>query len=211
MALRNKIGICFLCVALIAFANNASAAPILLSFDDIKDKTYTPVPSTYNGFTFSSGWYVDTNSYYRTVGNTYNFPSNPNAAFNFAGVQKLTLSNSVPFNFDSAYFWAFTVNNSFSANSASSLTISGYNGNNLIGSIKLSLPTRPILENIRLNGVDRLVFTRNGTPSNVLYWFMDNFQDSLTAVPEADTLWLLLTGLSGLLSITRRPKKLGER
>jgi hypothetical protein len=159
------------------------------------------VPASYAGYTWTSSsnptesWEVVTNSYYRnTYGQQYDFPTNPNAAYNDSGAATMTITSANLFNFTSAYFWGWTG----SVAPASSLTVSGYNGATLIGSTPITLASSPALVNLNFSGIDKIEFTTTAGK----YWLMDNA--NMAPVPVPPSVWLLGSGLVGLVGLRRK-------
>jgi hypothetical protein len=172
----------------------------VLNFDDITTFAVASIPANYGGFTWSGSspgrWAVENNAYYRAASNnTYDFPSMNNAAYNANNPAGLfTVTNSIPFTFNGAYFGTGLKNDTIFAISAASLTITGYLNNNLIGSqtITFTSPYYPMsFISVDLGGiVNQLSFAADG------FFLMDNF--NYTAVPLPPSMLLLGSGLLGL-------------
>jgi len=199
----------FMFLALFLFAVRAEAA--LINFDDLSTPNNTGgalwgvVPSPYQGYTWTSSvpgstWEVQENNSYKSVyANSYNFQSLPNAAYNGdSGAKTVYLSSASPFNFDSAYFWTWTRNNTlWSGVSATSLTVSGYSGATLVGSTSFNLAYVPTLVQVGLTGVDEVRFTSNASGT---YWLMDN----AVVTPIPPSVFLLGAGLMGIGVVRKR-------
>ena len=182
-------------------------ASLVINFDDLSTpnndggQLWGSVPSNYQGFTWAGSWEVaEQNSYKTTYGNSYNFPSQYNAAYNDTGSLTMTLTSSTPFNFESALFSTYAQNNSFASFSATTLTITGYLNNVAVGSpITFNLKSNMFeSQSINLNDIDKVTFTANGAAK---WWLMDNL--TYTPVPIPAAVWLLGTGLIGLVGLRR--------
>jgi hypothetical protein len=222
-----KLGIFMLAAVLSALLNvSAHASEITIGFEEFSvpyDEThpgYLPaIPvDPYHGLTQSqdTGLFSPINNEYYmseeyssyTPGhhNDVLFASYPNAVFNAGGVQSVTWSSAdgTPFDFHSAYIWMRTSGGDPCPLSAHSLTISGYYQGSLVGNVVLSLPEVPWPAIINLNGIDKVVFTRDGSPGDEKYWLMDCVKMDFHPVPIPGAIWLLGSGLIGLAGVRKR-------
>jgi hypothetical protein len=192
---------------LLFIASGAESA--IVNFDDLSTPDnsggalWGTVPASYAGFTWT-GWEVQENSSYKSVyNNTYNFPSTPNAAYNGGtGNATVTITSSGVFDFTSAYFWKWTQNNAGQSWSAMSLAVSAFLNDVQVGSTQtITLASSPASVNLGFSGIDEIRFT---TAANK-YWMMDNA--NMAPVPIPPTVWLLGSGLIGLVGLRRRFNK----
>lgn len=189
-----------LAAVLLACLMPVSAA--VLTFDDVTGGG-TQLPAGYGGFTWDSNFYVwDWASYNSQYGNTYAFPSMDNAVYNAFGVLTMSVSGS-PFTFDGAYFTGWAEDNGYASFTATSITIDGYLGGNLVGTVSTGLPADSFVWLGADMMVDTLVFTSSASSN---WWLMDNFTYNASTVPEPGTLLLCAAGLvlAGTLKLRRR-------
>ncbi len=197
-----------------------AAADTTLTFDDVpgyvSGASAVPLPTDYAGFTWSSSdsggyWGVINNTYYRTDsyagGNTFNFPSNPNAIINETGpnapAMHMVISRSTPFNLISAYFAPWTVNDRDVKFGATSLTLTGWLGTSQVGApLTFALTAGALqLQNIGFNNIDRVTIDAIGAGSAGLsYFLMDNmvYSTGLAPTPIPASVLLLGSGLVGM-------------
>jgi hypothetical protein len=195
--------------ALICLPGMASADTILLNFDDVSSgdpiPQATPLPTNYGGFEWSGTggyWGIVPNSYYRSYyGNSFNFPSNPNAVTNESpdqiGAPQVVISSPTAFDFDGAWFGTWTAYNSRNYYGATSLTITGKLGSTVVGTTTFALtPGALSWQEVDFHGIDTLIFDVTAGSAG-RYFLMDNFTD--TAVPIPPTVLLMGSGLLGLV------------
>jgi hypothetical protein len=173
----------------------------VLTFDDVTGGG-TQLPAGYGGFNWDSNFYVyDSSAYDSGYGNTYTFPSDPNAVYNAFGVLTMSVTGT-PFTFDGAYFTGWAEDNSYANYTATSISIDGYLGGNLVGTVSTGLPADSFVWLGADMMVDTLVFTSSNSGN---WWLMDNFTYN-SAIPEPGTLLLCAAGLllAGTLKLRRR-------
>ena len=204
-----RFQLCLLMAAAIFMAGPVYA--YTLNFDELSTpnndggQLWGTVPITYNGFNWAGSWEVaDQNSYKSTYNNTYNFASPTKAVYNDTGSLVMTLTNGSSFNFESASFSTWAQNNAFQSFSATTLTITGYQDNVMVGSpITFNLKSNMFeLQNINLLNIDEVRFQANASGK---WWLMDNFTYTNAPIPGA--VWLLGTGIVGLVAMRRKFQK----
>lgn len=199
-------------MAFLLFATVSSSAwADVLTFDNISNPneyTTLPIPGNYGGFTWSDNIYLMTQGYYQqNYGNTYGYPSASNAAFNTGGSLSVTVAGGSTFNFNGAYFTGWAYYNSLESFTSRSITVNGYSGTTLIGTVTVTLPTDSFVwVNANFSGVDRVDFLNDG--NDMRWWVMDNFTfNESISTPEPSSLLLLTTGLGGIALAAYRRKK----
>jgi len=145
----------------------------VLYFDDIPNSGEAPMPSGYGGFTWDSNFYVESwTEFNSSYGNTYLFPSMSNVVYNGYGVLDVTMSGS-PFIFNGADFSGWDEDNGIVDSTATSVSVTGYLGGNLVGTASVNLPADTFVWlNANMGPVDELVFTSSAQQSR-------NTQESL--------------------------------
>lgn len=204
-------------LGLLAVAGQAAQAAVL-DFDDLalNQSGVINVPTPYHGILWGTlgdtdlyAWgdisYSAANSY----GNSYNSPSGGNAASNYAGPVYASLSGGGVFDFNGAYFSSYTIYNALQSDSATILTLEGFNGSTLVDSLTVNLNIGYDWIQADFLGITSLRLTSsNGIiePERTR-WMIDDFTFNATPsaqVPEPATLALTLTGLAWLTSGRRR-------
>jgi len=188
-----------------------TAQASMIYFDDLT--TEVPVPAGYQGFTWSAAdqgyytWWLMDNSYYRTVmKNTFDFPSNPMAAY-ISDPSSATISRAAPFDFISAYIGTGTKNDNEYYSGPATLIVTGKLGDQVVGSRGLSLtPGALTLWTFNFTGVDQIVFQPSGGAGST--WLIDNIDYSPSNVPLSPSLVLMGSGLLWLWGRKRRPPRI---
>jgi len=152
----------------------------ILGFDDLMSQT--PVPANYGGLCWTDWGAYASETYQRAYGNNYGAPSPGNFAHNRSGLMVVTTSGADRFNFIGAAVSTWAFNNDFSYVSARSLTVNGYLGSTLVGSLTWDLAcSRFETKAANLRGIDRLEFVSTG---DYRWWILDNFE--YAPVPKGD-------------------------
>ncbi len=176
---------CVLAVVVLPSLLTCANAAFVITFDDIPN-TYgfgALMPADYAGFAWGPDWALYTEDHYRLgYGNSYGPPSSPMLAHNGGGVHLLewTVSRDTPFRFLSVEVSTFSQFDAFQPWSSTSLTVEGYAGATLVGSITMPLTVGFQTFNADFNNIDKLVFLNDGTRDH--YWALDNI--TYTEVPE---------------------------
>lgn len=177
----------------------------VLNFDDIvTGGDNVPLPASYGGFAWGSSFQVESwNQYSTNYLNTYQFPSMSNAVYNSSGVLLVSMSGA-PFTFNGADFSGFDGDDSIVFYTATSVSVSGYLGGNLVGTASINLPDGAFVWlNANMGPVDTLEFTSSASGN---WWLMDNFTYNNGTVPEPGSLLLCIAGLAvaATLKLRRR-------
>lgn len=206
----SKLFLVLVLTAVICLPGMAMASTIL-NFDDIgtAPSGYATMPSTYGGLTWTGTPFdmtVLTEAFLHNTGSS--FPSGLNAVRSAASM----VTSADPFFFDGASFGTMKQYNYNQAYSATSVTITGYLGANLVGSQTINFtPTAngaayalTYTSGTLAGAVDKLVFTDTWPDTmhyGAGYFLMDNFAYTLAptpAVPVPPSVLLLGSGLLGL-------------
>lgn len=162
----------------------------VLTFDDISSASNTsPIPSSYAGFTWGDQWQVISDSYYSgtSYGNTYGSPSGEYAAYNASGALTISTTSDSLFDFRGASFTGWASSDSAAGYTSQSITVKGYRGGALVGSVSMPLPTnRYEWLSADFLQVDTLVFLNDGNTGR--WWIMDDFtfEQQTNQAPVAD-------------------------
>ena len=143
------------------------------------------IPPIYGSLSWPGidAWYAQNSILYdEAYGNTYLAPSG-GAAFIGAGGGNGYVTSVSPFTFLGAEFSAYANFNSFTAVSATSITVTGYNAEGqLVGRISANLSASGFtFLSADLPNVTKLEFTGSGAPDGHNNWVMDD----LTYIPDA--------------------------
>ena len=193
----------------------AAATAATVDFDDIvlNVSGVLNVADGYQGFLwgptlgntrfFAIGDFIYTGA--GNYANSYGSPSGENAAANYGGLVTLSRLDGGVFDFVGANFSTWTSRDALQSGSATGLTILGYNGATLVGSVSTSFSTGGYRWlNGGLNGVTSLVFEGaiGGNAVTSSFWLMDDFGYELAGspqpVPEPSALALTALGLAAL-------------
>jgi hypothetical protein len=173
----------------------------VITFDDLPGSNQ-PLPAGYAGFNWSADIsYVDDAYYQSFYGNTYPFPSSPNAAYNVYGVESATMSGSA-FTFNGAYFTGWASSDTAQSYTSSTIRVDGYLGGSFVGSVSTALPANSFIWLPANMTVDTLEFHASSADT---WWLMDNLTYN-EGVPEPGSLALLISGLT-LLALRRSPRR----
>jgi hypothetical protein len=154
----------------------------IINFDDIPTDAGggAQVPFNYAGFSWDGNAFVITQSEYDGFyDNTVSFPSMPNAAYNGDGVEDVVISRATPFDFDGADFATYAAEDAPSIYSASSVTVTGWNGVTEVGSVTMNLGVNFAWQDANLDGITSLDINNGG--SDYAFWLMDNLTYSASA------------------------------
>lgn len=170
------------------------AMAVVVNFDDLGTPNAYPQANDfgpfYAGFSWN-GWEVMNQSTYQAIYHDATpLPSNPNFAYlGYDPGETWTISSVDPFNFLGAQFAYWPSIGTLAANS---VTVRGYLGANLVGTVSTGQLSLVWAGSGGISGVDKLVFS---TSPGSKYFRMDNF--SYDAVPEPLSLFLGGSGLVG--------------
>jgi hypothetical protein len=175
----------------------------IINFDDLPTtqtwesvpNAWDDVPAAYGGLTWS-GWEVINRAAYQSIyGDATPFPSNPNAAYPGFDTPSLTVSSSVPFEFQGAMLAGWY---GIGSSSASSVTITGYLGGEFVWQlVTVVSPAAWTSSGGHAGAVDQLVFTTSGPNT---YFRMDDFAYD---IPEPATLGLAALVLAAFAGLVR--------
>lgn len=214
----------FLCTVLflpMAMMSQTSHATVV-NFDDLvlNASGVLNVPDNYGGFIWgptagNPRFFAISDTTYTSAGNyanSYGSPSGENAVSNYAGDVIVYLANGASFDFNGAHFSPFTIRDLFQSDTATSLTVAGYNGATLVGTASINFPGIGYSWlQADLRGVTSLKFIGSigNTQPAQTGWLMDNFtfNETAQAIPEPPTFWLVgaaLLGLFGYFGVKRK-------
>lgn len=188
-----------------------AAHAAVLNFDDLilNDSGVINVPTPYHGILWGTlgdtdlyAWGDSSYSAANSYGNSYNSPSGGNAASNYAGPVLASLWGGGVFDFNGAHFSSYTMYDTLQSDSATALTLEGFNGATLIDSLTVSLGIGYKWVQADFLGITSLRLTSsNGVIDDArTRWMIDDFTFNATTsqVPEPGMLTLLLAGLGFL-------------
>jgi hypothetical protein len=167
------------------------------------------VPDGYGdaNFTWGGSFYAYGNDPYdSSFLNTYGAPSGA-FAYNAFGDSPITMSSSVPFYFNGAYFSTWAESNQFASFSSLTIEIQGYNGANLVGTVVANLsPNSFDFVTADFSDVTSLVFTNSCGNCSGQWWLMDNFtyNQQVGTTPEPGTMITFGSGLLIAIGAIRR-------
>ncbi|MFA5111429.1 MAG: VPLPA-CTERM sorting domain-containing protein [Desulfobaccales bacterium] len=199
----------------------AASADTVLNFDDVQGGIVNymalPLSTNYGGLTWSSAspsgyWGVIDNTSYRNYPyspNSYDFPTNPNVVINedgHVGAAQTAVSSATRFNFDGAWFGAWTAHDTQNYYGATSLTLTGKLGDTVVGTTTFALaPGLLAWQGVNFTGIDTLIFEAAGGAGR--YFLMDGFTyNPVSSAPLPSTVLLLGSGIIGLALLRRRKK-----
>lgn len=206
MKYRNK----FICLVLPLFtlglATHVNATLLDFEFGSTGSSILSSANQGYGGFTWDGTWVqYDTGTYQSTFGNTGTAPSGDEFVFNSGGIITASATQSA-FDLTSAYFSTWASNGAFGGFSSTSVTVNGYLGATLVGSVTQQLTTDFAFMDIGLSNIDRFDVVNDGGSGR--WWLMDDLviNENLGSVPAPATLLLFSIGLAGLGWSRRRQK-----
>jgi len=187
-----KVALAVLVVALSALPATAS----VLDFNDLATTqvfagAYAPVhwdtvPTSYDGYIWTNWEVIEGQDFdvgYETSIFTGPFPEN--ALYNGGdGFATTTISSSNPFDLLSGTFSSWP---NIGGAAAGSITVTGYNGSNVVGSTVVSLTTGFTPTTLNLDNVTSVTFT---APAEGQYWLTNGLD--LTSSPEPSSIWLFV-------------------
>ncbi len=200
-----------LCAALLLGVSGQAAAAII-NFDDITTSGSGSLSSTYQGYQWSSGWYVHSDQRYQNVyKNSYGSISGEYAAFNGFGRETMTLKSSGLFDFTGAFFSAWAWRDNLASFSSRSITVAGYRSGSLIDQLTMQLSADQFdwLQADFLD-IDEL---RLMSSNNRQWWLIDDLTlnesgafNTSALVSEPGSIVLICLGLWMLSAVTFYPR-----
>ena len=174
------------------------AGATVLDFEGLTTTSATPLPTSYGGFTWDTGWYLYSQIDYTTPTHSGNYGIVNNSGTNPLGV---SISSSTPFDFNGAWLagWDF--------NAPSQIKAQGFDAaNNLVAEtpfMTIDVNSNKYLS-ANFDDVTRVNFVGGQ------YFTIDDFtfnESTSNPVPEPSTFLLLGGGVIGTFLLRRRMKK----
>lgn len=192
-------------LVLVALSVSPGRAAMITDFDDLEVPSIDyELPLSYQGLTWEGDWELTNNTAYRNdYRNSFDFPSNPNAAYNdyndmtdYSSYASVVSGSAIKL--VSGSFAGWTRKDKTAYWSARGLTINAYLDDLLVDSVSFALaPGRLVQQSIGLTG-DRFEFVQDGNGRNQ-WWLVDDLEwdSSVKAnpVPVPSTMILFASGL----------------
>lgn len=204
------------CCSLVA---GQAARADVLDFDDLVMNVsgVLNVPTPYKGFLWGTlgdtdlfAWGDSSYTGVGNYGNSYNSPSGENQASNYGGPVLGRLASGNAFDFIGANFSTFTIYDALQFDSAALLTLEGFNGSTLVDSLTVNLGIGYDWVQANFLGITSLRLTGSNAIVQPYQtrWMIDDFTFNATStgIPEPATLLLSLSGLVGLIGLSRSGK-----
>jgi hypothetical protein len=191
--------------SLIVLSVSPAWGNMVIDFDDLSVPSIDyDLPSLYQGLTWDGDWELTNNTAYRSrYRNSFDFPSNPNAAYNDYNDMTdyssyLSVSSGSAIKLTSGSFAGWTRRDSHAHWSADSLTINAYQNGLLVDSVSFDLdPGQLVRQSIDLTG-DKFEFVQHGHGINQ-WWLVDNLEwdsgGNASPVPVPSTMILFASGI----------------
>jgi len=206
--MKKSVVILYALVSMMIVGMPGMTLATVVGFDDLgqSGSDGSPVSSPYAGLNWSNFYYLSSNLYYIPSGYTKGTVSHNNVAFNAYGNEAIITSGTL-WNFTGASFTGAWRDNLV-------ITIAGsYKGTTLYSHTITVSSTEPLSLEVNWTGIDALSFvssggTDHGYPNTGTTQFaMDNLTFNINAVPIPSTVWLLCSGLIGLVGLRRKFRK----